>query len=170
MSHPDNSSPAHAYRAGMRRLAAGVCLITSHREGAFGGMIATAVTSVSSEPPTLLICVNRNASLFEMIQDTASFCVNVLAASAVPIVEQFSSSARRGERFQSGEWTTLASGSPMSAHALVAFDCHVAKVVDWQTHGIFLGEVREVVCPDSLVAPLLYMDQRFHQLGELPII
>jgi flavin reductase (DIM6/NTAB) family NADH-FMN oxidoreductase RutF len=168
MSHPQNHSPADAYRAGMRRLAAGVCLITSHRGDTFGGMIATAVTSVSGDPPTLLICVNRNASLFAMIQETGAFCVNVLAATAVPIVEQFSSSARRGERFQNGEWTTLASGSPMSAHALVAFDCEVAKIVDWQTHAIFLGEVREVVCPDSVVAPLLYMDQRFHQLGALP--
>ena len=170
MPHLDNHSPADAYRAGMRRLAAGVCLITSHRGDVFGGMIATAVTSVSSDPPTLLICVNRNASLFEMIQETGRFCVNVLAASAVPIVEQFSSSARRGDRFTTDEWTTLASGSPMSAHALVAFDCQVAKVVDWQTHGIFLGEVCEVLCPDSVAAPLLYMDQRFHQLGELPIL
>lgn len=164
---PEPATTADAYRDGMRMLAAGVCLITSSHADGLGGMIATAVTSVSSDPPTLLICVNRSASLFDMIKETGSFSVNVLAAAGVPLVEQFSNSARRAERFQSGEWSTLPSGAPMSAHALVAFDCRVAKIVDWHTHGIFLGEVCAVVRPDAEAKPLLYMDRRFHHLSEL---
>lgn len=160
-------SIADAYRAGMRQLAASVCLITVNSSGERAGMIATAVTSVSAEPPTLLICVNRSASLFDQLQATGRFCVNVLATDALPLVEQFSSSARREERFQTGEWLTLPSGATVCAKALVAFDCCVAKVVDWHSHGIFLGEVTEVVHPSAESAPLLYRDRRFHHLAEL---
>ena len=78
---------AEAYRGGMRQLAAGVCLITSADQQQPGGMIATAVTSVSAAPPTLLVCVNRNASMFELIQRSGHFCVNVLAADALGLVD-----------------------------------------------------------------------------------
>lgn len=163
---------ADAYRDGMRLLPAGVCLITSQHGGEWGGMIATAVTSVSAEPPTLLVCVNRSASLFAMLEASGSFCVNVLATAAVPLVEQFSSSARRAERFQTGTWSTLPSGAPACGDALVAFDCRVAKVVDWHSHAIFLGEVGAVLRPAGSAegAPLLYMDRRFHHLRELLVV
>lgn len=158
---------ADAYRNGMRMLAAGVCLITANRHGEPGGMIATAVTSVSAEPPTLLICVNRSASMFAMIQESGSFCVNVLGQDAVSLVDIFSSSARRAERFQTGNWLTSASGSPLCAEALVSFECRLEKVVDWHSHGIFLGVVTGVLHPRVDAAPLLYMDRRFHYLSEI---
>lgn len=158
---------ADAYRIGMRSLAAGVNLITTRHAGASGGMIATAVTSVSAEPPTLLICVNRSASLFEMLQASGQFCVNVLGADATALVDVFSSSARRAERFQSGQWLDLPSGMPASGQALVAFDCRVAKVVDWHSHSIFFGEVVNVVHPSAAQQPLLYMDRQFHRLQPL---
>jgi flavin reductase (DIM6/NTAB) family NADH-FMN oxidoreductase RutF len=157
-----------AYRAGMRRLAAGVCLITTSHDAERGGMIATAVTSVSAEPPTLLICVNRSASLFPLLQAAGAFCVNVLAADALPLVEVFSTATRRAERFGQGQWGTLPSGAPVCTEALVAFDCRVAKVIDWHSHSIFLGEVSAVLHPSTEGGPLLYMDQRFHHLGEAP--
>ncbi|WP_312241615.1 flavin reductase family protein [Pantoea sp.] len=162
-----DATVADAYLAEMRMFAAGVCLITARRNGEPGGMIATAVTSVSAEPPTLLVCVNRNASMFGIIQETGHFCVNVLTKEAVALVGTFSSAARREERFQSGEWMTAANGSPVCAEALVSFECRLEKMVDWHTHAIFLGEVTSVSHPRANAAPLLYMDRRFHHLNEL---
>lgn len=163
------SQVADAYRGGMRLLPAGVCLITTHHNGAHSGMIATAVTSVSAEPPTLLVCVNRNASMFGMIQETGRFCVNVLSKEAVSLVDIFSDSSRRAERFQTGDWAFSEQGLPLCAEALVSFECRLAKVVDWHSHGIFLGEVTSVVHPRGDAAPLLYMDRRFHHLNELVV-
>jgi flavin reductase (DIM6/NTAB) family NADH-FMN oxidoreductase RutF len=157
---------ADAYRGGMRRLAAGVCLITAGRGQEYGGMIATAVTSVSAEPPTLLVCVNRSASMFGMIQETGSFCVNVLAGDALALVDIFSNSARRDERFKTGTWTLAANGAPVCAESLVTFECRLAKVVDWHSHGIFLGEVSGVIAPGAAAAPLVYHDRRFHLLSD----
>ncbi|MGK3112745.1 flavin reductase family protein [Candidatus Pantoea formicae] len=158
---------ADAYRGGMRQLAAGVCLITSADQQQPGGMIATAVTSVSAEPPTLLVCVNRNASMFELIQRSSHFCVNVLAADALGLVDIFSTAARRAERFATGEWHQDAEGSPVAADALVAFSCKLINTVDWHTHAIFLGEVTHVAHPNSDGQPLLYHDRAFHQLSAL---
>ncbi len=158
---------ADAYRAGMRMFAAGVCLITARRNHEPGGMIATAVTSVSAEPPTLLICVNRGASIFGMIRETGSFCVNVLTKEAVSLVDIFSRSSRHAERFQTGDWTMSANGAPVCAESLVCFECRLAKIVDWHTHGIFMGEVTGVLHPRANATPLLYMDRRFHHLSEL---
>lgn len=158
---------ADAYRGGMRLLAAGVCLITASRNDEHGGMIATAVTSVSAEPPTLLVCVNRSASMFNLIQASGSFCVNVLTKEAMSLVEIFSNSARREERFKTGEWKTASNGALVCAEALVSFECRLAQIVDWHSHGIFLGEVTGVTHPRSDAAPLLYMDRQFHRLCEL---
>lgn len=158
---------ADAYRGGMRQLAAGVCLITSHDNQQPGGMIATAVTSVSAEPPTLLVCVNRSASMFELIQNSGHFCVNVLAADALPLVDIFSNPARRGERFATGEWLKDTQGSPVTAQALVAFECRLVNTVDWHTHAIFLGEVTGVIHPHAEAQPLVYLDRGFHQLRQL---
>lgn len=163
----DVAKIAEAYRGGMRLLPAGVCLITASRDNEPGGMIATAVTSVSAEPPTLLVCVNRSASMFAMIAETGRFCVNVLTTDALPLVEIFSRSDRRAERFQTGEWSTSAQGTPVCAAAMVSFECRLAKVVDWHSHGIFLGEVTSVLHPSAGAAPLLYMDRQFHALSEL---
>lgn len=158
---------ADAYRNGMRHLAAGVCLITSTDQQQPGGMIATAVTSVSAEPPTLLVCVNRNASMFELIQRSGYFCVNVLSADAQGLVDIFSNAARRAERFVTGEWQQDDLGSPIAADALVAFSCKLVNTVDWHTHAIFLGEVTNVVHPNSDAQPMVYHDRAFHQLSAL---
>ncbi|EIC83125.1 flavin reductase family protein [Serratia sp. M24T3] len=163
------SHVADAYRGGMRLLPAGVCLITTRHNNEHNGMIATAVTSVSAEPPTLLVCVNRHASMFGMIQETGNFCVNVLSKEAVSLVNVFSNSSRRAERFQTGDWTVSDQGYPICAEALVSFECRLAKIVDWHTHGIFLGEVTRVIHPRADAAPLLYMDRRFHHLNELVV-
>jgi flavin reductase (DIM6/NTAB) family NADH-FMN oxidoreductase RutF len=50
---------------------------------------------------------------------------------------------------------------------MVSFECRLAKVVDWHSHGIFLGEVTSVLHPSAGAAPLLYMDRQFHALSEL---
>ena len=158
---------ADAYRGGMRQLAAGVCLITSADLQQSGGMIASAVTSVSAEPPTLLVCVNRNASMFELIQRSGHFCVNVLSADALGLVDIFSNAARRAERFATGEWLQDDLGSPIATDARVAFTCKLVKTVDWHTHAIFLGEVTNVAHPNRNGQPLVYHDRAFHQLSAL---
>lgn len=158
---------ADAFKAGMRRLASGVALITSADADGRGGLIATAISSVSTAPPTLLACVNRDASAHSMINQSGRLCINLLREADLDLVRIFSQSSRRQERFQTGEWGTLTTGAPVLQSALVAFDCEVVQRLTYESHSIFLGVVREVHLPDQPHDPLLYMDSAFRRLAEV---
>jgi flavin reductase len=153
---------ADLFKLGMRKLAAGVSLITSGSGENRVGLIATAVNSVSADPPTLLICVNQNASAHDAIAANQAFCVNILPANCIEIAGQFSSSARRAERFTNGEWETLKTGSPVLEEALVAFDCEVIHQMAYHTHTIFFGKIVDVKLGEDEVEPLIYLDRTFH--------
>ena len=158
---------ADSFKAGMRRLASGVALITSVDETGRAGLIATAVNSVSAEPPTLLACVNRSASAHNVIERSGYFCINLLSGGDLDLVNVFSRTVRREERFRSGEWCTLATGAPVLDSALVAFDCEVVQRFPYETHTIFLGIVRDVHLPESDLDPLLYLNSAFRRLESI---
>lgn len=163
MNQPSKDELAAQYKAGMRRLAAGVSLITTGHGETQAGLIATAVNSVSADPPTLLICVNQSASAHDIIAACGNFCVNILPTACIDIAGQFSSSARRAERFASGEWRTLASGAPVLCDALASFDCRVTQQIAYHSHTIFLGEILDVRVTETEVEPLIYLDRNFHR-------
>ena len=159
---PSDTEMVDLYKAGMRRLAAGVSLITSGSGEQRAGLIATAVISVSMHPPTLLICVNQSASAHPVITETRNFCVNVLATESIDIAGQFSSSTRRHERFTGGNWVQSARGAPLLKDALVAFDCEVVFSLAYGTHTIFFGKIMDVqLNGDGPHEPLLYLDRAF---------
>ncbi|MBR0752438.1 flavin reductase [Bradyrhizobium jicamae] len=164
LSRPDPKTRADAFKSGMRRLASGVALITSAAGGQRAGLVATAVSSVSTSPPTLLICVNRNASAHDVIDRSGAFAVNLLSAGDVTLVDMFSKTARRAERFTSGDWRTLVTGAPLLGSALAAFDCQVVQRLGYETHTIFLGEVMQVRTAAQEIDPLLYMDSAYRRL------
>lgn len=156
---------AQLFKAGMRKFASGVCLITSFHNGKRVGLIATAVNSVSMDPPTLLICVNRTASAFDAISEAGHFCVNVLTVDNLDLAGQFSNSDRRHERFQNGGWAEMETGSPALEEALVSFDCKIVQQIPYHSHTIFLGEVKGVKVVEEGCSPLLYLDRQFRNIA-----
>ncbi|MDQ0391398.1 flavin reductase family protein [Labrys monachus] len=148
---------ASDFRAAMRELAAGVTIVTAGREGDRRGLTATAVCSVSADPPTLLVCVNRDAEGHAAILASGAFCVNVAAAEHRGLAERFAGrgGARGAERFEVGDWRSLSTGAPALADAVAVFDCRVIKAIDWGTHTVFLGAVAATtISPER--AALLY--------------
>src|SRR5918993_3283406 len=92
----------HAYRLAMRHVAATVYAVTTgHRGGRFG-ILATAVSSLSFDPPSLLVCVNRSASLHGPLACAETFAVNVLGLGNRDVAEHFMRSG--ADRFEVGEW------------------------------------------------------------------
>jgi len=153
------------FKAGMRKLASGVALITSADDEHRAGLVATAVNSVSMDPPTLLVCVNQSASAHDVIDRSGIVSVNLLSAADVELCDVFGCSTRRDERFKVGEWNTTVFGAPRLLTALAVFDCEVVHKITHGTHTIFLGEVHDVHVADANeVEPLLYMDRAFMQL------
>lgn len=161
---------AAAFKRGMRNLAGAVSIITSSHGGRLYGMTATAVCSATADPPTVLICVNHSTTTHRAIVDSRVFCVNVLRHDDRELSGVFSGahgSEMRGEaRFAKGNWTRLATGSPVLLNALVAFDCRVVNQLVHGTHTVFLGEVEQLQV-GARGKPLLYSDGQYAKLASL---
>ncbi|MER6082618.1 flavin reductase family protein [Streptomyces sp. NPDC001833] len=160
---------ADQFREGMRQFASGVALIASSHEGRPVGLAATAVNSVSADPPSLLICVNRSASAHEGIRHSRAFSVNLLAVEDAHMVEIFGSSARRSERFTDGDWHMTTAGVPLFRGALATFVCRVAERVEVASHSIFIGEVVAMPAQAAPRDPLIYFDRGVRALEKADV-
>jgi len=143
------------FKAGMRRLVSGVSLVTTLSAEEKHGTIVTSVTSVSADPPTLLICLNRGNSCHDAVMSSRVFCVNLLARRSEEISRRFASPQNREQRFQVGNWTTLVTGAPVLQDAMASFDCRVSHSIEAHSHTIFLGHIEDIRLAETL-PPLLY--------------
>ena len=148
---------ANSFRAGMRRLAASVTVLTTRTaDGGEVGLTATAVCSVSADPPVLLCCMNKANASFAAFCDAGHFAVNVLPAGAHDIATRFATSMSHAERFSGLDWCHSAVGSPLIAGSLAIFDCKLIEHADIGSHRIFFGEVSDVHLAELEQSPLLY--------------
>jgi len=149
--------PVEVFREGMRRLAASVTVLTTRRpDGGRVGMTATAVCSVSGEPPILLCCVNRANATRQAFVEAGVYAVNVLAEGEQEIASRFAARMDAEERFARGAWTTLETGAPVLESAVASFDCRIVQTVETGTHSIFFGEILAIAMRGAHVMPLLY--------------
>lgn len=155
------------FRHVMRRLASAVAIITSCRDGAPSGMTATAVTSVSVDPPSLIIAINRSASIHDVIADGRRFCVNLLSRSHAELVEPFSGKSKGAERFAVGAWEEDALGLPFLTDALASVLCEVDGALSYGSHTLFIGKV-EAIRMGRAADPLVWQDGRGAATFPLP--
>ena len=151
---------APAFRRAMRRLTSTVCIATANLEGQPVGMTMTAVTSVSMEPPALLVCANRQSRLHAALTPGAPFCVNILRVGHDDVAAAFGGRASHTERFGCGNWVVDEATPPYLEDALANLYCTVANSMDYGSHCIFIGCVREVRNGHD-GPPLIYGDGRY---------
>jgi flavin reductase (DIM6/NTAB) family NADH-FMN oxidoreductase RutF len=135
------------FRSAMRQLTGGVSVITAGRGRDISGMTVTSVSSLSVDPPALIVSVNRAASSFPLLKRYGFFGVNILTSDQLDIAERFTGKdgLKGAERFAGAEWTMRASGVPLLVGALAAIDCEVEEIIERHSHGIVIGRVREVL-------------------------
>lgn len=149
------------FRSAMRCLAATVCVVSIADGDGWNGMTATAVTSVSMDPPSMLVCVNNTASLHQPLTSGVRFCVNILKSSQVALAAAFSTSKLKGsERFANGAWEADESGLPYLTDAQATLICTIEAALPYGTHTIFVGKV-DAVRVSERVSPLLYQDGQY---------
>ena len=150
----------------MRHVAAGVCIITAGQGEDRRGLTATAMCSVSADPPTLLVCVNRTAEAHPVIGRERRFCVNILSSGEEELANRFAAldGSKGVVRFADRDWTTLGERTPALADALVAIECVLTEALDVATHGIFIGKVA-MVRTDPSKSPLIYYDREYRTLS-----
>jgi flavin reductase len=159
----DAAALTHDFKQAMRRVASTVNVITVCVGGEPMGITATAMSSLTLDPPSLLICINRTASLHSPLEDVSHFCVNVLHRSQEDIAQMFADRSRIAMRFASG-WNVDCDRPPRLAEAQAAILCRRIRHFSHGTHSIFIGEVEEVSVRED-VDPLLYVDGRYAGAG-----
>ena len=150
------------FREAMSRLGAAVHVVTTAGPAGKSGFTATAVSSVTDQPAMLLVCLNRRSMSAPIVAQNGVFCVNTLRAGEEHLADLFA--GRRGvtqaERFAHGEWTTLKTGAPALASAVVAFDCRIVETKIVASHNVIFGAV-EAVRLGAAGAALVYHDRAY---------
>jgi flavin reductase (DIM6/NTAB) family NADH-FMN oxidoreductase RutF len=165
------SNTAETFKAGMRQLAGHVCVITSENAAAERvGLTATAVCSVSADPPTLLVCINRQSASHAVIRSAGFFAVNVLALQDRSVADRFASGVGGESRFSVGQWSRGATGAPLLESAMASFDCRIAQAVDVETHGILFGRITAVRVRGDSAKLLLYAHGQYGGFASLPTL
>jgi len=156
----------HEMKRAMRRLASGVAIITTCSGPSRFAMVATAVSSLSLDPPSLLICVNRAASILPILATGTPFCVNVLAAHHEDVARHCSTAS--GEvRFANGRWVRHVNGVPYLEDAQAAVFCMVDGGFDYGSHRIVIGRVSYLSVARD-VSPLVHVDGRYVHANPAP--
>lgn len=145
------------YMGAMRQFPAAVSLITTGSGEARAGLTATAVMSLTAEPPQIGIAVNKTTSAYPSIRANGVLCVNTLAAHHAELAGRFAGAVKGIERFATGRWATMVTGAPALEDALISLDCTVTSEVDLGTHTLFVGRVEAIAMQPEL-RPLLFVD------------
>ncbi len=155
---------AATFRAAMARFPGAVTIVTSAGGGERRGITATAVCSVTADPPSLLVCLNRATGTCAMVTETGMFNVCLLAGDGGSVAMRFAGAGgvTGEEKFAEGDWQTDERGLPMLADAVATFCCEVAEQVQAGSHTVVIGQIVGIRLTEG--APLVYERSRFHRL------
>lgn len=155
-----------AFRSAMRHVAATVYAVTTGHDGERFGILATAVSSLSFDPPSLLVCINQTGSIHEPLASTDRFCVNVLGVGNRDVADCFGRGGNGEERFSIGDWVEE-QGVPVLASAQSSLVCRIAHRHAFGTHTIIIGELIAARHREN-AKPLTYYDGRYIDITEAP--
>jgi flavin reductase (DIM6/NTAB) family NADH-FMN oxidoreductase RutF len=159
---------AQDYREALSRVASSVSVVTTDGPHGIAGFTCSAVCSVTDEPPTIMVCVNRKSAANAIIKANGVLCVNSLGAEQVELSQIFAGVGRvpMQERFNGPHWRALITGSPCCTQARVALDCRVSEVHEIGTHSVILAEVLSTAqATDD--QPLIYHSRTYATIRDM---
>jgi flavin reductase (DIM6/NTAB) family NADH-FMN oxidoreductase RutF len=153
------------FKQALQHWASGIAVVTSRSEK-FGlrGMTVTAFSSVSAEPPLILVCLNQYADTGENIDHNGCFAVNILNAEQRDDSNSFSGGSSQEDRFANANWSTGSTGVPILDESILSLECKVIEKVRAGSHWVVIGEVQEATCRSG--EPLLYFRSAYRQLAD----
>jgi flavin reductase (DIM6/NTAB) family NADH-FMN oxidoreductase RutF len=140
------------FRDVIGHFATGVTIITTREGGTDFGVTVSAVTSLSLEPPMLLVCLNRSSRTGQAVARTRGFAVNILGVHQIELAQLFATP--RDDKFAGLEMRYGDLGHPLLPDAIAHVECEVVEEATGGTHTVFLAEVRRAERFDGV--PLLY--------------
>lgn len=149
----------------MARFVSGVVVVTTNIDGHYHGVTLTSFTSLSLDPPLVLICVDRSIQTHERLSTAPAFAINILARDQTFFAEQFAG------------WTPLAdpafkrvphdlgqTGTPLIRGCIGWIECRPWATYDGGDHTIFVGQVEHLALGEA-DDPLVYYDREFTDLA-----
>ncbi len=151
------------FKNALKLWASGVTVVTAQTESlGLKGMTATSFSSVSMDPPQVLVCINKSADTGDAVLEGKTFAINILKAEQQEISNQFAGGASQEERFANVKWHKGETGSPVIDDALASIECTVVDQVLAGTHWVVIGEVQNVECRSG--EPLMYYNSAYREL------
>ncbi|HLV35105.1 MAG TPA: flavin reductase family protein [Spirillospora sp.] len=160
------SVDSEAMRRTMRLWSCGVTVVTTADDQSRQGMTASSFTSISLEPPLVLVCLHKQAGTTQLIQKTGIYAASILSADQENISAQFAGYTQlpeNADRFYNVETFTAKTGAPILKDCIAWLDCHVYGIHDGGTHLIFVGEVVATGRRDDPVEPLVYHNRAYRR-------
>jgi flavin reductase (DIM6/NTAB) family NADH-FMN oxidoreductase RutF len=151
------------FRDALSRWASGVTIVTSRAGERIHGMTVSAFSSVSLEPPLVLVCAEKTSETHGVIAEAGFFAVNVLSAGQSALSNRFASKKDEHRRFEGLETRTAVTGAPLLPGSVVSLDCRLVDAHDAGDHVIYVGQV-EAVAGSSDAEPLLYYRGAYRRL------
>ena len=150
------------FRSALSRFPSGVTVVTTKdAENRFHGITVSAFSSVSLDPPLVLICIERAAYSHPAFIESGVFAVNVLSSEQSELSERFASPLEN--KFDGIDFTVGELGLPLIAGCLANLECKVRNTGDGGDHTIFIGEVEFAEIRDG--DPLLYFRSDYREIG-----
>lgn len=149
----------------MRGAATGVNVVTTDGPAGRFGLTVSAFSSVSAEPPMVLVCINHRSPACAAVRRNRRFCVNVLSESQKTIADTFAGRPTSGKayEFDAAAWRSSVTGAPILNAGTASFDCTLENSIDAGTHCIFIGAVKAVESTSR--SPLIYTVGAYHHAG-----
>ncbi|WP_372618445.1 flavin reductase [Falsiroseomonas sp.] len=155
------------FRDAMARLGAAVNIVTTDGAAGRAGFTASAVCSVTDDPPTLLVCLNRSSRNNALFKANGVLCVNTLASDRQALSDAFAGKGglEAEGRFALAHWSSLATGAPvLEDAAVVAFDCRITEVLEKGTHSVLFAEIA-AIRQGAAGGALIWYGRDYHPVG-----
>ncbi|MDR3504765.1 MAG: flavin reductase [Acidocella sp.] len=157
------------FREAMARLGAAVNIVTTKGPEGDVGITVSAVCSVTDDPATVIVCINRSSRQHDIFKNAGVLCVNILAHEDEELSPIFAGKDNlpMAERFARAHWTRLATGAPVLESAAASLDCKVEQTVEVGTHTVFFCAVQAIHLGSS-TSGLVYHGRAYHHLHRQP--
>ena len=153
-----------AFKQALRGWASGVTVVTSRAGDKVHGMTVSAFSSVSADPPLVLVCANQSSTTHSVIEEGGIFAVNILAKHQEDISNVFASSKNEETRLERVDWSQGETGAPLIHESLASLECKVRSAHREGSHTIYIGEVEAVHLNES--TPLLYFGGGYRSIND----
>lgn len=156
-------SAQQQFRNAMANLAAAVHIVTTDGPGGKAGFAASAVCSVTDSPPTVLVCLNRGSSAWQITVDNAQVCINTLSAGQQAISAVFGGKTAMADRFNKIDWIERDDKAPALAGAAMSLDCRIVNSTRVGSHDVLFCEVTDII-DNQTGSNLLYFNRQYHSI------